>query len=146
MQEAGRLTDMFGDIGQERDDVVFHFPFDLVDPVHFERGLLADGGRGAFRDDAEIFHGFGGEGLDFEPDTEAGFRGPDGRHFGTGITGDHARIPASSGLFVRACLFAPLIRRTAWFATPCDRSSRRRGHGECCGGLANGVAAGFPVG
>ena len=94
-KRAGSGPTCSASIRQEGDDIMLYFPFDLVDPVDFESGLLADGRRGAFRNDAEVFHGFRGKGLDFEPDAKAGFRGPDVSHFGTGITGDHARIPDS---------------------------------------------------
>ncbi|NEO86328.1 MAG: EAL domain-containing protein, partial [Spirulina sp. SIO3F2] len=48
VQEAGRLADMFGNIGQEGDDVVFDLGFDLINPGHLEGAFLA---LASFNDD-----------------------------------------------------------------------------------------------
>ena len=64
---------MFSQICQERDDVVFNLPFDLVDPVNVELAQFPNGFGCAFRDDTQFGLGVTGMGLDLEPNTELVF-------------------------------------------------------------------------
>src|SRR5258708_25888849 len=92
MHETRLGPDDFGEVGQERDDVVLGLALDLVDACDVEGGmprLLPDREGGFLRNDAELGHRVGGMRLDLEPDAEAGLRVPDGDHLGTGITRYH---------------------------------------------------------
>ena len=92
MDEARLGADDLGQMRQEGDDVVLHLAFDRVDALDIEgcvAALLPDLGGGFLRNHAELGQRVGGMGLDLEPDAELGFRRPDRRHFGAGVTGDH---------------------------------------------------------
>ena len=54
MYEAGRLANVFGDIGEEGDHVVACLLLDFVDPRDFECPSLADGLYRVLRDDTQI--------------------------------------------------------------------------------------------
>ena len=89
MDEAGVRADMFGEIGQEGDDVVLGLALDLIDPVDIELALLPDGFGGGARDHAQFGLGVAGMGLDLEPDAELVFRFPDTGHFRAAIARNH---------------------------------------------------------
>ena len=84
---------MFGQMRQERDDVVFGDRFDLVNAGDVEFNVLGLPDRiGVFaRDHTQIGHRIAGMCLDLVPDLELGCWFPDRNHIGTGITGDHGR-------------------------------------------------------
>ena len=95
MDEAGVRADEFGQMRQEGDDVVLGDALDLVDALDIElcrAALFPDGLCGFLGDDAEFGQRVAGMRLDLEPDAEAGFRRPDGHHFGARIARDHETI------------------------------------------------------
>ena len=89
MHEAGLGADMFGDIGQEGDDVVFDLALDLVDACDLERAALPDRAGGLLGHQPLGDHGVGGVGFNFEPDPEPGLGFPDVDHLRPGIAGYH---------------------------------------------------------
>jgi len=102
MDEPRILADVFGQLRQESDDVVFGFAFDGVDPSDslFRIGLIAVRPHGLgrlFGDNAQVRLAIAGMGLDFVPDAEfvGGF--PDGGHLGTGIAWDHRNCSLCKG-------------------------------------------------
>ena len=77
MDEARILTDEFGKMRQERDDVVLGLALDLVDARDVElcfSALLPDRPGGGFRNGADLGERVGGMRLDLEPDAEPCFR------------------------------------------------------------------------
>ena len=117
MQEAGFVADMFCDICEECDDVMLHFAFNGVDTVNFKSAALAHGLGDAFWDEAEVFHGLGGEGFDLEPDAETRFRRPDFSHFGSCISRDHV---------VPHCLKRPYSPESTECQCHCDARAESR--------------------
>ncbi len=105
VDEAGVRPDGLGQPGQEGDDVVAGLTFDLVDALdvggvdggEFRGALLADIAGGFLRNGADAGHAFGGEGLDFKPDSVAVFGRPDGGHLRAGITRDHRCLVRTVG-------------------------------------------------
>ncbi len=96
MHKAGFVrANMFSEMGQKRDDVVFGDRFDFVDPRDIEFDVLGLPDRIGIgtRDHAQISLRIAGVGFDFVPDAELGGGFPDGDHFGAGITGDHSGAP-----------------------------------------------------
>ena len=94
VHEARLGSDDLGEVRQEGDHVVLGLALDLVDPRDVEGGVLRlvpDGLGRALRHDAEFGQRIGRVRLDLEPDAESGLRLPDGRHFRSGIAGDHGR-------------------------------------------------------
>ena len=91
---------MFGDVGQEGDDVVLGLALDLVDAVDLERALLPDRRGGLLGDHAEFGQRVGRVRLDLEPDAETRLGFPDFGHFGPGIAGDHQAAFRVSERFV----------------------------------------------
>ena len=89
VDEAGVRTDIFGQVGQEGDDVVLGLALDLIDPVDVELALLPDGLGGGARDHSQFGLGIAGMGLDLEPDAELVFRFPDTGHFRAAIARNH---------------------------------------------------------
>jgi hypothetical protein len=75
MDEAGIRTDIFGEVGQEGDNVVLGLTLDLVDAGDFPFALLPDRLGRRFGNDAQFGLGIAGVSLDFEPDAEPVFRG-----------------------------------------------------------------------
>ena len=94
VDEARRLADVLRHVGEEGNDVVLGFPFDFIDPFNLEGALVADGGHGVLRDDAQLRLCLASIGLDVEPDLKFGFGFPDGNHLGTGVTRDHLGLKA----------------------------------------------------
>ncbi len=92
VDEARRLADMFGKVGQEGDDVVLGLALDFVDAVDLEAALGPHRRRRLARDDAEFGERVHRVRFDLEPDAEAGFGLPDGDHRGTRIAGNHRRV------------------------------------------------------
>ncbi len=88
-------ADMFGEVGEEGDDIVLGFALDLVDAGDLELAAFPNCLGGIGGDDAERDQRVHGVRLDLEPDLEAGFGFPDGNHLGAGIAGDHAGAPLS---------------------------------------------------
>ncbi len=76
MQEARFRPDMFGDGGQEGNDVVLYLPLDGVDAGDVETAALPHRLGNLFRDEPELDHSFGRIGLDLKPDLELGLRLP----------------------------------------------------------------------
>jgi hypothetical protein len=95
MHEARLGTDDFGEVREERDDVVLGLALDRIDACDVESGvprLLPDREGGFLGDDAKLGHRIGGVRLDLEPDAKAGLGVPDGNHLGAGITRDHVDL------------------------------------------------------
>ena len=86
-------ADMFGQMGQEGDDIVFGDSLDLINAGHVEFHVLGfpHGLCVLARDHAQIGHRIAGMGFDLVPDAELGLGRPDGNHFGAGIAGNHWR-------------------------------------------------------
>ena len=97
--EAALGADVFGDAGEEGDDVVLHLALDLVDAGDVELALLAVVVGGALRDRAEFGHRLHGERLDLEPDAVAALGLPDRHHFGACVTRNHGRLMATAHAF-----------------------------------------------
>src|SRR6185295_17145415 len=96
MHEARIVADELGEVRQERDHIVLHFAFDLIDARGVElrlRALFPNLVRRRFRDDPELRHGVGGVRLDLEPDAVLRLRRPQRRHFRPCITRNHG-IPS----------------------------------------------------
>ena len=94
MHEPGLIcADMFGQMGQECDDIVFGDGFDFVNPGHIEVHIAGfpDGCGMCGGDNPKCCLRVAGVGLNLEPDFEFGFSGPDRNHIGAGIAGDHRR-------------------------------------------------------
>ena len=89
VHEARLLADVFGEIGEKGDDVVFGLTLDLVDPCHLEGAALPDRLGRFFGNDAKLRLGVAGMSLDLEPDAELVLRFPDGGHFGAAVTRNH---------------------------------------------------------
>ncbi len=92
MHEARLIgANMFGQMGEKGDDVMFGDGLDFVNAGDVELHVFGlPHGLGVFaRDHAQIGHGITGMGFDLVPDAEFGGGRPDGNHFGTGITGNH---------------------------------------------------------
>ncbi len=98
---------MFGQMGQERDDVMFGFGLDFIDARNVKLNILGfPDGVGVFTGDhAQIGHRVTGVGFDFVPDFKFGFGRPDGNHFGAGIARDHLTAFIRSAFEAR---FSPL--------------------------------------
>ena len=90
MDEARRIADMLGQVGQEGDDVVPRLALDRVDPRDLEAAAFPHRRRRLARDDAQLGERVHGVRFDFEPDTEAGLGLPDRDHLGAGVAGNHA--------------------------------------------------------
>ena len=96
MHEAGFVAHLFGDPGEEGDDVMLGDSFDRVDRGDVDHRVGGPpvpqglGRRGRY--DAQFAQLFRRMRLDLEPDLEAGFRLPEGGHCGAGIARDHERI------------------------------------------------------
>jgi hypothetical protein len=90
MQEARFRPHMLGHRGEEGDDVVLHLPLDGIDAGDVEAAALPHRFGRVLGDEPELGHGFGGIGLDLEPDAEPGLGLPDASHLGAAIAGDHA--------------------------------------------------------
>src|SRR5438552_6672826 len=69
MQPArrGGIADGFADSHGERDDIVLHAAFNLMDLRHIDFGARADRGRGVFRDQSSFRESFRRGKLDFQP-------------------------------------------------------------------------------
>ena len=94
MDEARIGADEFGQMGQERDDVMLGDALDFVDALDVEghvARLRPDRLGALLGDDAELGKRVAGMRLDLEPDAEARLRLPDPNHFGAGISGDHGK-------------------------------------------------------
>ena len=96
MHEAGFVAHLFGDPGEEGDDVMLGDRLDRVDRGDVDHGVGGPpvpqrlGSRG--RHDAQFAQFLRRMRLDLEPDLEPGFRLPEGGHCGAGIARDHERI------------------------------------------------------
>ena len=78
-------ADVFGDVGQERDDVVVGGLLDFVDARDLEFGAAFDGGEVFARDPA----GFARQDLDLEPDAELVLVRPDLAHRLAAVASNH---------------------------------------------------------
>ena len=92
VEPAGFGADVLGNGGGEGDDVVLDCGFDLVDALDGEGGLVADGVGGFAGDDAGVGEGLRGGDFHLEPAAVLVFVGPDARHLGAGVAGDHGSI------------------------------------------------------
>ena len=123
-------ADMFGQMGEKGDHVMFGHGLDFVDAGHVKGDILGLPDRlgiGA-RDNADIGHRVAGMGLDLVPDAEFGFGRPDGDHVGAGIAGNHRRslqIAVKTG-------FVALVVRQAVRGNP---SLLRQSVRACCLGV-----------
>ena len=100
MHETGIIrSDMFGQMRQERDDVMFGDSLDFINARHVEFDIAGfpHGLCIFFRDHAEGGLGVAGVGLDLVPDTEFGGGFPNGSHFRARIARDHGRAPYAGG-------------------------------------------------
>ena len=92
--DVARLgADQFGEVREERDDVVLDLAFDRVDASNVEfcfSTFVADGLCGLFWNHTDFGHGIEGMRLDFEPDAIALFGRPDRRHFLPRVARNHA--------------------------------------------------------
>ena len=82
MEKPRLLTNMFGHVRQEGDNVVLCFPFDFVDTFDFECATRPHGLCGVVWYDAQIGHRVEGMGLDLKPYAKTTFGRPEGNHFG----------------------------------------------------------------
>src|ERR1700676_1032780 len=72
---------------------MLYLSLDGVDPGDIKITLGANNRHDLLGDDPQFSLSFAGQGLDFEPDAEAVFSGPDMDHFGAGIAFNHVRTP-----------------------------------------------------
>ena len=86
MNEPGLVADMFGKVGQERDNVMLGLALDLIDALDLECAAVPDRLCRFFGNYAELRLGVAGMCLDFEPDPELVFGLPDGCHRGAGVS------------------------------------------------------------
>ena len=91
VEPAGGRSDVFGDRGRERDDVVLGGAFDLFDARDVERALLADVAGRLDGHEAGGGHGLGGRRLDEQPGLVATLVAPDPAHVGVRVACDHER-------------------------------------------------------
>ena len=89
VQVAAVFTDVFGDVGEEGDDVVLGLGLDLFDAGHVKAGLGPDMVHGCFGDEIKESHGFQGREFDFEPGVKFIFFGPDTGHLGPAVAWNH---------------------------------------------------------
>ncbi len=95
MHEAGVIAaDMFGQMGQEGNHVMFGHGLDFIDPGNVELDVLRppDRLRVLARDHAQIGLRVAGMSLDLEPDPELRLGRPDRGHVGAGIARDHGGL------------------------------------------------------
>ena len=86
---------VLGQVREEGKDVVLDLALDRVDAGHVELGfgaLVPDGFGRTLEDQAQVGHGRGRVRLDLEPDAKARLGGPDVRHLGPCVAGDHGRL------------------------------------------------------
>ncbi len=93
MHEAGLFTDIFSDIGQESDDIMLYFAFNLVNPGDIKFAFGPNRSRRFLRYNAQFGQRIGRMRLYLEPDLEFGFRFPNGNHIGARIARDHFFFP-----------------------------------------------------
>jgi len=67
VQVAGLFADMFGNIGQKCDDIMFYFAFDLVDSRDIKFCTVTNRPTGASWNLSELFHRLGSKCFDFQP-------------------------------------------------------------------------------
>ncbi len=90
MDVARVRPDLFGDRGQEGDDVVLDDLLDGVDPVDRESGLGLDRPQGGTGNLSQPGPGFADGQLDVQPLAVPVLFGPDGAHGGAGVAFDHS--------------------------------------------------------
>ena len=84
VHEAGFRADDLGQVREECNHIVLDLGFDFIDAGNVKldvTGLVPDGFRGLFGDNAQFSLCVCCMSLDFKPDTEFLFRRPDGGHF-----------------------------------------------------------------
>ncbi len=93
MQVAAVFAHVFGDVGEEGDDVMLGLGLDLLDAGHLEAGLLPDMGHGGLGNQAVEGHGLQGGQLHLEPGVKFIFFRPDAGHLGSAVAWNHGKIP-----------------------------------------------------
>ncbi|GBF25634.1 hypothetical protein MnTg02_00666 [bacterium MnTg02] len=104
MNKARFGSNDFREMRQERDDVVLHLAFDVVDARDVEDRVARLGPdclRSFRRDLSKVRHGVGGMGLDLEPNAEFRLRRPNLDHGRAGIAGNHKRSRTFIGVSFR---------------------------------------------
>ena len=94
MDEARLRPDLFGQFGQEGDDVVLGLGLDGIDPGDAFLGirfvaLFPQGASGLLRNNSQFCQGVAGMGFDLEPQAEPIGGIPDRGHLRAAVTGDH---------------------------------------------------------
>jgi hypothetical protein len=85
----GGLADVLGHVREERDHVVVRLALDLLDPLHFERGAIADQSDVLGGNHTQLRLGLARQDLDVLPDLELVLERPDQTHLGPGVSLDH---------------------------------------------------------
>ena len=91
----GVITNILGDVRQERDDVVVRDRLDLMDAVDIEFCFRANVLGSLFRDLSEFGHGIAGSHLDIQDLLPLVLDRPEMAHFRLSITLDHLVISSS---------------------------------------------------
>ncbi len=102
MDKARLGTDIFGHRGQKGDHIMLDLGLDGVDAGDIEIALGTDNRHDLLGDDTQLGLGLAGQGLNFQPDAEAVFGGPDLGHFGAGIAFNHVK---NSSFYLYAALY-----------------------------------------
>src|SRR5574344_629156 len=92
MDVFGILTDIFGHIRQESDDIVIRYLLDFMHALQIELCLLADVDSRFLRNLSQLSHGLAGRDLDLEHDFEFMLQRPEMPHFRVRIAFDHRCI------------------------------------------------------
>ena len=131
MNKARIFANIFGQIGQECDHIMFGFALNLIDSVNVKGAFFPNYGGCRCGDNPQFCLCVTGMCFDFKPNLELAFLRPDGAHFRSGISRDHN----SNTFCVKWRLVVPLR---------CAKSQRITSH---CGYFARGhLHADSPIG
>jgi hypothetical protein len=108
VDEAGILTDVLVDVGQEGDDVMFDFFFDLFDSFDIKCSFGFDVFQSFFGDDSQLDLRFTDGDFNFEPSLKSGLVRPERAHFFASVTVDQCKNLGS-----RLC--RPMWERTLFY-------------------------------
>ena len=89
MNKARIVANIFGQIGQECDHIMFGFALDLVDSVNVKGAFFPNYGGCRCGDNPQFCLCVTSMCFDFKPNLELAFLRPDGAHFRSGISRDH---------------------------------------------------------